>query len=292
MGVKVDRDSVSKATTLILGCGYLGGRIAALWQAAGHRVFATTRSEQLADEFRARAWTPIVCDLHEPRSLVAVPKVDVVVFAVARDRSTNRTMTEVYVDGLAAILANIPQPTRWVHVSSSSVYEQTGGEWVDETSPTTPSDTAGQVMLQAERLLLEKRPDAIVLRFSGIYGPGRWLRSKSIQAGEPIVGDGDKWLNLIHVDDGAAAVIAAAERGTPGRIYNVCDDEPVRRREFYSLMAERLGAAPPKFVAPPSDSPPPHERGNRRIRNLRLREELRVELRYPSYREGLSEPGA
>jgi nucleoside-diphosphate-sugar epimerase len=276
---------------LVLGCGYLGSRVAADWQTAGHHVFATTRDERRAGELQSRGWTPIICDLHDGRSLKSIPQVDIAAFAVARDRSANRTMAEVYIDGLAAILANMPPPARWIHVSSSSVYEQTDGGWVDETSPTTPTESAGRVMLEAERVLFEHRRDAIVLRFSGIYGPGRWLRSQSILAGEPIVGDADKWLNLIHVEDGAASVLAAAERGELGRVYNVCDDEPVRRRDFYTLMAERLGVSPPPFV-PPLGQTPQHERGNRRIRNRRLREELKVELQFPSYRDGLASPGA
>lgn len=283
-GMEVDMD------VLVLGCGYLGERVATLWHTAGHRVFATTRSEARADEFRERGWTPVVCDVHDPPSLSAIPRVDAAAFALARDRASAKSMAEFYIGGLHALLTHMPPPAKWVHVSSSSVYEQTDGGWVDETSPTTPTETAGRVMLEAEGIVLQHRPDAMVLRFSGIYGPGRWLRRQSIIAGEPIVGDAEKWLNLIHVDDGAAAVLAAAERGEPGRIYNVCDDEPVRRRDFYTLMAERLGVPPPTFLPPPPGQTPQHERGNRRIRNRRLREELNVALQYPSYRDGLSEP--
>src|SRR5262249_3419335 len=130
---------------------------------------------------------------------------------------------------------------------------------------------------------------AIVLRFSGIYGPGRLLRRKSIEAGEPIVGDADKWLNLIHVADGATCALAATERAEPGSIINVCDDEPVRRRDYDSTMAKLLGAPAPRFESPPADVPtPPHERGNRRIRNRRLHE-LGVTLAFPNYRVGLDD---
>lgn len=275
---------------LIVGCGYLGTRVASLWQAAGHRVFATTRRSGRADEFRAKGWTPVVCDINETATLSGLPRVDVLAFAVARDRTTPHTMREIYVDGLRSLLEHAPPPGRWIHVSSSSVYEQTDGGWIDESSATEPREPAGRVILEAEEILRGARPDAIVLRFSGIYGPGRWLRSQSIRAGEPIIGDAEKWLNLIHVADGAAAVVAAAERGVAGRTYNICDDEPVRRREFYTLMAKQLGAPEPNFVSPPADAPtPPHERGNRRISNRRLREELGVALQYPSFRNGLAD---
>jgi nucleoside-diphosphate-sugar epimerase len=128
----------------------------------------------------------------------------------------------------------------------------------------------------------------VILRFSGIYGPGRLLRRAAIEKGEPIVADADKWLNLIHVEDGARAILAAEARAAPGRVYNVCDDQPVRRRDFYAELARALGAPPPRFVAPPVAALPPHEKGNRRIRNARMKEELRVELRYAGFLEGLA----
>ena len=99
-------------------------------------------------------------------------------------------------------------------------------------------------------------------------------------------GDPEQWLNLIHVEDGAAAVAAALERGKPGSVYNVCDDQPVRRRDFYMRMAEVLRAPAPWF--PPPVDGHAADRVNRRIVNRRMREELGVAPRYPSYAEGLA----
>jgi nucleoside-diphosphate-sugar epimerase len=131
-------------------------------------------------------------------------------------------------------------------------------------------------------------PAAMILRLAGIYGPGRLLRRQAIEAGQPIAADGEKWLNLIHVEDGAAAVLAAEHHGQPGRIYNICDDRPVRRREFYTLLARLLGAPEPTFLEPPPEAPPaPYERSNRRIVNRRMHDELRLPLRYPTCEEGL-----
>jgi nucleoside-diphosphate-sugar epimerase len=103
-----------------------------------------------------------------------------------------------------------------------------------------------------------------------------------------LVGDADKWLNLIHVDDGARAVLAAEERGRAGETYLIADDRPVRRRDFYTFMAEILGAPPPCFeTSAPGNPPPAHEGGNRRALNRRMKQELAVQLRYPDYRAGL-----
>ncbi|MCI0684773.1 MAG: SDR family oxidoreductase [Gemmataceae bacterium] len=283
---------------LILGCGYLGRRVARLWLAQGHHVAGVTRRAEAAAELRNDGVEPIRADVLRPDSLRGLAPADTVLYAVGLDRTSGASMRAVYVDGLANVLDHLPGPRlpalpRFIYVSSSSVYGQTDGDWVDEDSPTEPREESGKIVLEAERLLHSRRPGAIVLRFAGMYGPGRLLREKTIRAGELIVGDADKWLNLIHVEDGARAVLAAQERGQPGRIYNICDDHPVRRRDFYSELARRLGAPAPRFTPPPPDQPtPPHEQANRRLRNRRMHEELHVALRYPSFQITDADPPA
>jgi nucleoside-diphosphate-sugar epimerase len=273
---------------LILGCGYLGRRAADLWLTQGRNVSALTRNPATANSFRQQGIEPILGDVLRPESLSALPKVDTVLYAIGLDRASGASMRSVYVDGLANVLAHLPRPQRFIYVSSSSVYGQSDGGWVDEDSATEPREKSGQVVLEAEQLLHAELPEAMILRFAGIYGRGRLLRQKTIAAGEPIAGDADKWLNLIQVEDGAQAVLAAEQRGQPGHIYNICDDQPVRRRDFYTELARLLGAPLPTFVAPRADQPmPPHEQGNRRIRNRRMREELGVALRYANYVDGL-----
>jgi nucleoside-diphosphate-sugar epimerase len=274
---------------LIIGCGYLGRRVAPLWLAQGHRVYATARRAAAAGALRAGGLDPVVCDVLDAASLARLPPAETVLYAVGFDRTAGASMRSVYVDGLARVLEHLPPPRRFVHVSSSSVYGQADGGWVDEDAPTEPEEEAGRIVLDAERVLRSRLPAAVVLRFAGIYGPGRLLRRATIEKGEPIVGDADRWLNLIHVEDGARAILAAEAHATGGRVYNVCDDGPVRRRDFYAELARVLGAPPPRFVAPPPDQPaPPHEKANRRIRNARMKEELRAELRYPGHVPGLA----
>ncbi len=252
---------------LIIGCGYLGRRVACLWQAAGQRVLATTHRPATFDVADVQA---VPCDVLDPPSLLRLPAADTVLYAVGLDRSSGASMRSVYVDGLANVLAHLPTPNTFIYISSSSVYGQTGGEWVDEDSATAPQEEAGTIVHAAEEVLRDRLPDAVILRFAGIYGPGRLLRKKTLLAGEPIVGDGDKWLNLIHVEDGARAVLAAAEQARPGRTYDVCDGHPVQRHVFYTALARELSAPKPIFVLPPAGQPtPPHEKANRRIRNQR-----------------------
>jgi nucleoside-diphosphate-sugar epimerase len=278
------------ADKLIIGCGYLGRRVAALWCAQSHRVFATTRSTARPDEWRALGLQPILCDVLDPASLRSLPRVKSIAYCIGLDRSTGVSMHRVYVDGLANVLAALPQPApRFLYVSSTSVYGQANGEQVDESATTEPQEESGKVVLEAERILRARLPSAVILRFAGIYGRGRLMRGHAIKAGEPIVGDAEKWLNLIHVEDGAAVVVAADARAAPESIFNVSDGAPVRRRVFYTKLAKVLGAPQPRFIPlPPGAVVPLHERGHRRIVSRRMRQELGVTLRYPNYEEGLN----
>lgn len=276
-----------RSSVLVIGCGYLGQRAAARWREQGWRVWATTRSLARAEELRQGGFEPVVCDVTAPESLRQLPAVATVLYCVGMDRAAGMSMREVYVGGLRNVLASLPRPDRFVYVSSTSVYGQTNGEEVDEESATGPEEDSGRVVLEAEALLRERLPEAVVLRFAGIYGPGRLLRRQAIEAGEPLIGDAEKWLNLIHVEDGVAAVLAAAERGRG--VYNVSDGRPVRRREFYTVLARLLGAPQPRFVPRSLGEPlPAHERANRRVVNRRLCEELGVVLRYPDCEAGLT----
>jgi nucleoside-diphosphate-sugar epimerase len=231
-------------------------------------------------------------DVREPLDLVSLPPADTVLYAVAPGRNEGQSPSDVWKLGLVHTTLAMSQwlkRPRFIFISSTSVYGQIQGEEVDEQSATVPSEDSGQALVAAERLLLEDWwPDAIILRFAAIYGPGRLLRSQAIRAGEPIMADPEKWLNLIHVEDGASAILAAEERGQAGVIYNISDGHPVRRCEFYARLAEELNAPAPRFVPRvPGEPLPPHETANRRISNRRMREELKAPLLYPEYRSGL-----
>jgi nucleoside-diphosphate-sugar epimerase len=200
------------------------------------------------------------------------------------DRTASATMRQVYVEGLRNVLDHLG-PCRLVYISSTSVYGQTDGSVVEEDSPTEPADEAGRVVLEAETLLRERRKDAIVFRFAGMYGPGRLLREQAIRAGQPLSGDPEKWLNLIHIDDGAKIVCAAYARAARGSITNVADGHPVTRGDFYAELARRLGAPAPTFT-PQLD--PGADPVNRRIDIARLRRWF-GECLYPDYRAGLAQ---
>ena len=275
---------------LIVGCGYLGLRVAEKWRQQGHTVYAVTRSPERAAEFQQQGLHPLVTDICEIPAEMHWPSVDVLLFAVGFDRTAGRSQREVYVDGLRAILERV-SARRVVYISSSSVYGQHEGEWVDEDSPTEPAQPGGQLCLEAEHLVAElcqsRQQSHSILRLSGIYGPDRLLsRITSLQQGEPLAGLPDAWLNLIHVADAAQAVIRLCDRDASARLYVVSDNLPVRRGDYYEELARLTGAPKPTFDS--SQSPRRGAGGlNKRCRNTRLITELLPQLEFPDYRAGL-----
>jgi nucleoside-diphosphate-sugar epimerase len=278
---------------LIFGCGYLGRRVAVLWQRSGHSVWAVTRSQRRAAELRAQSIQPLVADLTQPRSLPDLGEpFDTVLFAVGYDRSAAPTLTQVYVDGLAHVLQRLdPPPGRFIYISSTGVYGNEAGGWIDETTACRPLREGGRACWQAEQLLQSSplAPQSIVLRLAGLYGPGRIPRRAELESGRPLAAPQEGYLNLIPVDDAAAVVLAAEQRAVPPACYVVADGQPVLRGEYYRELARLLGAAPPRFAAPdPTSAVAERAASSRRVNIARLLRELSPALRFPSYREGLA----
>jgi nucleoside-diphosphate-sugar epimerase len=276
---------------LIFGCGYLGERVARRWVAAGHAVAALTRRPERAELLAAAGITPILGDVLKPQSLAPAKSATTILFAVGHDARSVDSLNDVYVKGLANVLDSLgPQVQRLVYISSTGVYGQTDGRWIDETAPAIPQRSGGKAHLAAEELLggsaLAAR--SVVLRCAGLYGPGRIPRLDDLRQGKPIAAAPDVYLNLIHIDDAAAATCAAAEHAAPSRLYLVSDGEPVLRRDFYGEIARRLQLAPPTFV-PPADAASRRAGGdNKRINSERMLRELSVPLQFPDYRAGLA----
>ncbi|MDB5386342.1 MAG: Saccharopine dehydrogenase [Planctomycetaceae bacterium] len=282
---------------LIVGCGYLGQRVACRWRDSGDTVHVLTRSVEHAQRFQKQDFVAITGDVLDSHSLENLPEVDTVFWAVGWDRTSGASMHEVYVTGLKNVLQQMmARCRRFIAISSTSVYGQRNGEWVDEQSPCTPAQANGQTCLAAERLLqrqseFDKNEPAIttnILRLSGIYGPGRLLsRVSALKSGEPLAGNPDAWLNLIHVDDAADAVIRCELAEEIPNTLLVSDDEPLRRRDYYSLLANLVGAAPPRFSEdqiPVSDEP---RELNKRCRNSLAKLALGWTPRFATIRDGL-----
>ena len=282
---------------LIIGCGYLGERVARNWLDNGYETWVLTRSEERAARLAESGLNPLIGDVLDLGSLQKFPQVETILFAVGFDRASKRSKRTVYVEGLRNVLKeNRGKFQRIVYISSTSVYGQDNGEFVDEFSAASPSEENGCICRDAEAVVSEpfRRADqdartgeAVVLRLAGIYGPGRLLaREQQLRRGGLLSGNPDAWLNLIHVEDAVQAVLAAEDRGRAGETYLVCDDQPIRRREYYAALASQLGIVPPGFEEVAADAPE-RRRFNKRCVNRRMREELCVKLQSPTVIEGL-----
>jgi nucleoside-diphosphate-sugar epimerase len=244
---------------LVVGCGYLGERVARRWAAEGSHVIATTRREARAAELRERGITPAIIDVTaaEPSwtRLFTEHGVPATVFwGVGFDRTAGVTHRDVHVDGLRRLLDALVatriagRPPRVILSSSTGVWGDEGGGVVDESTPPNPTRDAGRVLVEAEAVLADHPAGpGTALRFAGLYGPGRLPRIADLRAGLPIAADPDSWLNLIHIDDAADVVCRVAAAPSPRGLYVVADGHPVRRRDWYGTLATLTGSPEPRW---------------------------------------------
>jgi len=197
----------------------------------------------------------IIADVASAVPLPPLPEVDTVVWSVGFDRTAAQGYSDVHVGGLGRLLAALPGRPRVILVSSTGVWGRVDGQVVDEATPPHPDREAGRVLLEAEALLHGHRlGPGTALRLAGIYGPGRLPRVDDLRSGAALAADPDSWLNLIHVDDAAAVVMAVADHVSPGPLYVVSDGHPVRRRDFYARLASLTASPPPRWTPPHPDA--------------------------------------
>ncbi|NLY02970.1 MAG: SDR family oxidoreductase [Rhodopirellula sp.] len=277
---------------LIFGCGYLGMRAARRWLAEPGEVFAVTRSSRRAAELESEGIVPILADVTRPDSLVGFPSADTVLYSIGYDPRGEASREEVYVGGLQAALAALPPEIgRLLYVSSTGVYGDSDGRPVDEDSPCRPNRESGRAILAAEQFLRQHpfSRRAIVLRLAGMYGPQRIPRIADLRAGRPLNVPEGAHLNLIHVDDAVAAILAAESRADPPAVYNICDGQPCSRRVFYRCLAGLLGQPEPQFVELSREEAASQRAGaDKQVLNARMVADLGISLGYPSFREGLA----
>lgn len=279
---------------LIFGCGYLGQRVARLWLDRGEEVYAVTRHTAKAETLRQMGIRPLVDNLLQFRgpSEGWPARIETVLFAVGYDRNSSATIGDVYVRGLANVLAALPGDVgRVIYISSTGVYGDAAGGFVDEDTHCHPARAGGKASLMAEERLLAHPLGgrSVILRLAGLYGPGRIPRSGELSAGQPIDAPATGHLNLIHVDDAAAIVLLAEAKAPLPRTYVVSDGQPVLREDYYQELARLLSAPPPRFAPPdPSSSASQRAATDKRVSNRRLVSELGPRFQYPSYREGLA----
>jgi len=280
---------------LIIGCGDIGRRVAAICRLHGHAINALTRSDNTAKTLAAQGLKPLVGDLDRPEGLLPLPTKNSLVFYFVPPPAQGKDDPR-----LQTFLNHIPAgelPRKLVYISTSGVYGDRQGAWVTEATPPQPATDRARRRLAAEGLLRdwETRCDVpvVILRVGGIYGPGR-LPEDRIRQGVPVLREQEcGYTNRIHADDLAAVCVAAAERGHG--IYNVSDGHPSTMSDYFNRVADRYGLPrPPQMGFEEAQQCLSGEmmsylKESRRLDNSKMLRELDIVLRYPTLAEGLAE---
>ena len=276
---------MSAQEILIVGCGDIGSRTALNLIQQGYQVYGARRNPQNLPE----GIKPVVLDVADPESWKPLQlKPDYIVYSVAAGGFSEEHYQKAYAEGMKQMLQWLKKlkhtPKHILFVSSTSVYGQTEGETVDETSLPQPSGFAGSVMLQAEETLRRSGLSHSCVRFSGIYGPGRDMLIRQVRQGRIAPEVPVKYTNRIHSDDCAgilAHLIGMAEQADS--VYLATDKGSVPLFEVMSWIAELLEVTPTEVVESPT------RRRTSKICDNRLLLSTGYEFIYPTYREGYRE---
>lgn len=277
------------ARVLIAGCGYVGSALGAKLVAQSDQVWGLRRRPHALPA----GIEPIEADLAVARTLSDLPReLDFVVYAASpggRDDAHYRT---AYVEGLARLLDALDReresPRRIFFLSSTAVYEQSKGEWVEESSETEPRHFSGQRLLEAEALLRDSPFAGTVLRLGGIYGPGRTQLLERVRSGAAVYRPGaPRYTNRIHRDDCAGVIAHLMTSGTVGPTFVTVDDDPAEEVVVLRWIAGVLGAPEPRAEKETAANGR-RQRSNKRCRNALLRASGYSFL-YPTFREGYAD---
>lgn len=280
----------------ILGCGYVGIELGRQLLARGHEPIGVRRSAEGCEAIEDAGFEAVRADVTDSEALSRVPDVDAIVFAASSGGRGAEAAREVYVEGLRTAIEQFAgradPPERLIYTSSTGVYGDHGGDWVDEATPTEPTTEKTRVLREAEEVALDSPITGTVVRFAGLYGPDRYRLERYIEG--PVT---EGYLNMIHRDDAAGVVRYLLEEGL-ARDESVLavDDEPVGKWGFADWLAEQCGLPePPKEtkeerLADDDLSEPARRRilTSKRCSNEKLRG-LGYEFSYPTFREGYRE---
>lgn len=284
-----DRDGM-----FIVGCGYVGVRLARQYLDLGRPIRGLVRTDLGLARLAAAGIPGLRKDLATDDLWdLSLEGARLFHLAPPPDRGTEDTHTRRLVDAFR----RAGQPHRIVYVSTTGVYGDCQGAWVDESSPPRPTAERSRRRWDAEQTLRgwsqETGGELVILRVAGIYGPER-LPLERIRQGVPLVRPEEApFTNRIHVVDLVSALMAAMERAVSGSLYNACDGHPSRMTDYFLAIADACGLARPPLIlraeasARLSAGMLSYLAESRRLSNRKLVEDLGVRLRYPTLAEGL-----
>lgn len=279
----------------IIGCGDIGRRTAALWQARSAVVAALARSDASAQQLQQLAITPVAGDLDQAASLQHLPLSATLLYYFAPPPADDDT--DPRMRALVAAMTHGTRPDKIVYISTTGVYGDNHGAWVTEDTPLQPQAARSKRRVDAETVLRAfgkaQSVPVVILRVPGIYGPGR-LPIEAIKTRRPVLDESESgYTNRIHAEDLARICVIAAEHGRADTVYNVSDGQPSSMTAYFNQLADALGEPRPPVVSRAeaqrllSPGMLSYLNESRRVDNRRMREELGVELLYPTLDSGL-----
>lgn len=287
-------NTIPPSGVLIIGCGDVGRRLAAVYGAAGKQVAGLVRSVESAAALTAAGVQAIRCEL-DADDLPGMPSRRAELFYLAPPVDVGKD--DVRIERLLTHLELTGLPSRFLYMSTTGVYGDCGGRWIDESAALNPSTQRAQRRIAAEaavrRWCGERSIPWTILRVPAIYGPGRILVER-LKSGQPTIRPEQcSYTNRIHVDDLVAVCHAAMARAPRDSIYNVSDGQPSTLTDYLFKLADITGLPRPPLISMQeaektlSPSLMSFLRESKRIHNLKMLEELGVKLRYPDLESGL-----
>ncbi len=281
----------------ILGCGHVGLELGRQLESNGHDAIGVRRSDAGLERIEDAGFEAVRADVTDRESLAAIPDVDAIVFSASSGGRGAEAAREVYVEGLRTAIDAFGErdepPERLVYTSSTGVYGDHDGDWVDEETPLEPATAKTDVLAEAERVAIERPPqhgfEGTVARYAGLYCPGRYRLERYLEG--PVT---EGYLNMVHRDDAAGSVRFLLEEDLArNEVVLVVDDEPVDRWAFADWLTEQAGLeSPPKRTTDDrladdglSEAARRRLLTSKRCSNDKLRA-LGYEFRYPTFREG------
>lgn len=269
---------------LIAGWGYVGKAMADLLFSRDWQVEGWTRSQESAQQCAATPYPVRAVDISNAAEMANCKNdFDAVIHCASTRGGDVDLYRQVYLRGAGNLLERFKR-SRMIFTSSTSVYAQSDGSWVTETSATEPARETGRILLETEKLVLAS--GGMVARLAGIYGPGRSALLRKFLSGEAVIDpENDRFVNQVHRDDIASALALLLDRkSTGGEIYNVVDDEPILQSDCHKWLAQKLDRPVPSKARSTSR----RKRGdsNKRVSNAKLRG-LGWKPRYRNFAEAM-----
>ncbi len=274
--------NTSMTRVLIAGCGDIGTCMADV--TSDFKVYGLRRNVESVNNSSHIQW--IQADLSNPASLMCLPEVEYLIYTATPDQRVESAYRETYYEGLKNIIVALnPSMLRRVFfVSSTSVYGQEDGSWVDEESPTPAKSFSGEILLEAERWLLQQSVPSTVVRFAGIYGPGRTYLIKKVLSGSVALQQiPPKYTNRIHRDDCAGILAHLIHLDLNQHLLEACylgvDSNPVSEWEVCAWLADKIGAKTPEPMTVEKATQ------NKRCSNKRILN-TGYKFKFPDYQSG------